>query len=281
MTLSRLFELGRRALAEAGVGPEQVSAVGISCGGPLDRDLGIICGPPGLPGWDEVFVVEAAQARFGRPAYLENDATAAALAESNWGQGQNVARLVYLTISTGIGGGLVLDGHAYRGAAGNGGEPGHIVVDWQGRLCGCGQRGCAEAYVSGPAIARRAAESLQGDKESSLRSLQHDPTVEDVVAHAAAGDPLADALWRETMAILGRVVSVVVNVWEPDLVVLGGGVTQAGSMLIEPVREAALRQAMRPAARAVDVVLTSLGPQIGVLGAAAATLDDVGGAADG
>ena len=272
VTVPRLFELGRRALAAAGLAPGELAAVGIGCGGPLDLATGTVCGPPGLPGWDDVALVDAAEAAFGRPVVLENDATAAGLAEHHWGAGRGVRRLAYLTVSTGIGGGLVLDGRPYRGAAGNGGEPGHVVVDWQGRLCGCGQRGCAEAYVSGTSIARRATEALAGAGGSSLRSIPGALTAADVADHAAAGDALAVRVWDESTAILGRVVAQVVNVWEPDLVVLGGGVTRAKAPLIEPVREAALRQAMRPAAAATDIVLSRLGPELGVLGAAAATL---------
>jgi glucokinase len=263
--IERLARLGLQALAEAG--HPQVVAVGIGCGGPLDPRTGVILGPSGLPGWDEVPLGAQVRERFGVPTYVENDATAAALGEHRWG-GWDVQNLVYLTVSTGFGGGVVADGKLFRGAADQGGELGHVVVDWQGRECGCGARGCAEAYVSGTAIARRAEEALQGRQDSTLSALPV-VTAKDVVDHARVGDGLARELWDETTAILGRMVAVVINVCEPELVVLGGGVTRAGSYLLDPVREAALRQAMPPAAKACNVVLSHHGDAVGVFGAAA------------
>ncbi|ONI67212.1 ROK family protein [Kribbella sp. ALI-6-A] len=262
--VGRLLDLAEKTLAEAG--HPEVIAVGIGCGGPLNPSTGVILGPPGLPGWDEVPLARMVTERLGLPAYVENDATAAALAEHRWG-GWGVNSLVYLTISTGFGGGVVIDGELFRGAAGQGGELGHVVVDWQGRECGCGARGCAEAYVSGTSVARRATEALTA-RTSSLATIPH-VTARDVAEHARAGDALAREVWDETTAMLGRMVAVIINVCEPALVVLGGGVTRAGAFLLDPVREGALRQAMPPAAKACDVVLSHHGDQAGVLGAAA------------
>jgi glucokinase len=270
--VKRLLELGEQALTEAG-GPD-VTAIGVGCGGPLDPQTGVILGPPGLPGWDEVPLGRFVTERFGLPAYVENDATAAALGEYRWG-GWNVRNLVYLTVSTGFGGGVVVDGKLFRGAANQGGELGHVVVDWQGRQCGCGARGCAEAYVSGTAIARRATEAVAVRADSRLAALPV-ITAKDVAEQARAGDPLANAVWDETTAMLGRMVAVLINVCEPELVVLGGGVTRAGGQLLDPVREAALRQAMPPAAKACDVVLSRHGDAVGVLGAAAIAYDRLG-----
>jgi glucokinase len=278
--VGRLLDLGEKALVEAG--HPEVRAVGVGCGGPLDPRTGVILGPPGLPGWDEVPLGRMVTDRFGLPAYVENDASAAALGEYRWA-GWDVRSLVYLTVSTGFGGGVVIDGELFQGAAGQGGELGHVVVDWQGRLCGCGARGCAEAYVSGTSIARRASEALGRTTMSSQASMSSlsmsastsslasivDVTARDVAEHARAGDKLARGVWDETTAMLGRMVAVIINVCEPDLVVLGGGVTRAGSQLLDPVREAALRQAMPPAAKACDVVLSHHGDRAGVLGAAA------------
>lgn len=267
--IARLVGLGRQVRADA---PGPLDAVGIGCGGPLDPATGTILGPPGLPGWDEVPLVSLLSAAFEMPAYLENDGTAAALGEYRWGGWAGVRDLVYLTISTGVGGGVVLDGALRRGAAGNGGEPGHIVVDWRGRPCGCGRRGCAEAYVSGTAIARRAAEAVAADGTSSL-SGRDDITARDVAVAAAAGDELAGRLWSETTEILGRVVAVLLNMFEPQLVTLGGGVTDAGRMLIDPVRRHALAQAMPPAAAAARIELSAHRDRAGVMGAAAIALD--------
>lgn len=271
VTIARLLSMGRRAITEAGLGP--VSAVGISCGGPLDAAAGVLVGPLHLPNWVDVPIVELAEREFGVPATLENDATAAALAEQRYGAGRGVATMLYLTISTGIGGGAVINGALHRGAAGNGGEFGHILVRSGGRACLCGRRGCLERYASGPSIAQRATEAVgRGATGSTLARLDV-IRAEDVAAAAMDGDPLAQAIWDETTELLAGALTDLVNVFEPDLVVLGGGVTRSGAALLEPVRLAVRRDAMPPAARAVRIETAALGDQVGVVGAAAIAFD--------
>jgi glucokinase len=267
--VKRLVDLGSTALARCGLTEREVAAVGIGCGGPLDPVAGRVQGPPGLPQWDDVPIVELVRAAYGRPAFLENDATAAVLGEYRFGPWRGVVHMLYLTVSTGIGGGLILGGQVYRGAAGNGGEFGHVIIDWNGRLCGCGQRGCIEAYASGSSIARRAVEALASGEPSSMRGPAA-VTAETVSTHAGRGDPVARRVWDETTAALGRAVAVMINVVEPQLVVLGGGVTRAGDALLLPVRRAALSQAMRPAAAAARLELTAHGDSVGVVGAGTA-----------
>ncbi len=266
--IERLLILGHEAMTESGHGRAAVTAVGIGCGGPLDPVSGRVQGPPGLPGWDDVPIVERVSAAYGLPAFLENDATAAVLGEHRFGPWGDIRHMLYLTVSTGVGGGVIYDGRLYRGAAGNGGEFGHVIIDWNGRLCGCGQRGCIEAYASGSSIARRAAEALAAGEASSMSEAAA-VTAETVSSHARRGDPLAVRIWDETTAALGRAVAVMVNVAEPELVVLGGGVTRAGDALLLPVRRLALSQAMRPAGAASRIELSSHGDAVGVIGAAA------------
>ncbi|TDC54164.1 ROK family protein [Jiangella ureilytica] len=271
--IARLFELGHRAVAAAGL-DRPVDAVGISCGGPLDSSTGVLISPPHLPGWLDVPLGSMARDEFGVPAFLENDATAAALGEHRFGAARGVRTMIYLTISTGVGGGAVIDGRLHRGAAGNGGELGHLMVRPGGRLCSCGRRGCLEAYVSGTNIAERAAEGLggPGSAGSSLAGL--DPlTAADVAAAALAGDAYARAVWTDTTDVLGQALTDLVNVFEPELVVLGGGVTRAGAMLLDPVAEAVARDAMPPAAKAARVVLAGLGDVVCVVGAGVVALD--------
>ena len=181
--------------------------------------------------------------------------------------------MVYLTISTGIGGGLVLGGRLHGGAAGNGGEMGHLVVRPDGRDCSCPRRGCIEAYASGTNIARRAEERLASGEVSELGALGTPLTAADVSRLATLGDALALSVWRETVELLGQAVTDLVNVLEPDVVVLGGGVTRAGAMLLDPVREIVAGSAMGPAARAVRIELAGLGDVVGVVGAGAVALD--------
>lgn len=279
--IARLFELGHRAVAAAGL-DRPVDAVGISCGGPLDSSTGVLISPPHLPGWLDVPLGSMARDEFGVPAFLENDATAAALGEHRFGAARGVRTMIYLTISTGVGGGAVIDGRLHRGAAGNGGELGHLMVRPGGRPCTCGRRGCLEAYVSGTNIADRAVEGLRGGRvspdgsPSSLAAIEQ-PTAADVAAAALAGDEYARAVWTETTDVLGQALTDLVNVFEPELVVLGGGVTRSGAMLLDPVAEAVARDAMPPAAKAARVVLAGLGDVVCVVGAGVVALDALEG----
>ena len=183
--LDRLFALGRRAVAESGA--DRIRAVGIGAGGPLDAARGVLSAPPHLPGWRDVALVARAEEAFGVPVSLENDGTAAAAAEHRYGAGVGASHMIYLTISTGVGGGVVIEGRLFRGAGGNGGELGHVTVDYDGRPCrGCGRRGCLEAYVSGTSIAERAGEAGMGDV-----------TAADVGARARAGAARAGAGWGD------------------------------------------------------------------------------------
>lgn len=269
--IAHLFDLGHRSIAAADLGAP--AAVGISCGGPLDARAGVLTGPLHLPGWIDVPIVAMAAEAFGVPAVLENDATAAVLGEHRFGAARGADIALYLTLSTGVGGGSIIDGRLHRGAAGNGGEFGHLMVRPGGRTCECGRHGCLEAYASGTNIAVRANELLADDsRESSLRSL---PLVraEHVSAAAAAGDRLARELWDDTMALLGQAVTDLVNVFEPNVVVLGGGVTRSGALLLDPVREIVQRTAMPPAAARADVTLAGLGDEVCVVGAGALALD--------
>jgi glucokinase len=275
--IRRHLEQGRRAIREAEIDQEAIRAVGIACGGPLDPERGVILGPLHLPGWVDVPLVGIVEAALGIPAAVDNDATAGAIAEWRFGAGRaaTVRSLVYLTISTGIGGGLVLDGRPYRGAAGNAGELGHLTIDIDGDPCACGRRGCLEAYVSGTNIARRAREAVAAGGESSLAGLGA-VDARDVAAAAAAGDALAGRVWNDTTAMLGSAVATILDVFNPDLVVLGGGVTNAGDALLRPVRDRALRDAMAPAAASADVVLSTLGPDLGVVAAASVAFERFG-----
>jgi glucokinase len=254
--LARLFDLGRRALAEAGVEEDDLEGVGIGCGGPIDSGAGVLIAPLHLAGWENVAVVERASEAFGCPAALENDATAGAAAEHRFGAGRGTRNMVYLTISTGVGGGVVLDGSLHRGASGNGGELGHVTVDWHGRECrGCGRRGCLEAYASGTSIAERAREAGM-DVTSAA----------DVSAAAAAGDVVALRVWDETCDALACGITSIANLFEPEVVVLGGGVVRTGEQLLAPVRRLVREQAI---CAQVQIVAAALGDAVGVAGAAA------------
>ncbi|MET0885896.1 MAG: ROK family protein [Mycetocola sp.] len=267
--LDRLFDMGQGAIDAAG----PVAGVGISCGGPLNRSDGILTGPLHLPGWVDIPITAMVEERFGVPATLENDATAAALGEYRYGAGRGMTTMLYLTLSTGIGGGAVISGQLHRGAADNGGEFGHILVRSGGRRCLCGRLGCLEIYASGSSIAQRAREAVADRGATSSLAGIDDLRAEHVSAAADAGDPLAVEVWTETTELLASGITDLVNVLEPDLVVLGGGVTRAGRTLLDPVRRNVFRDAMPPAAAAVRIELAELGDVVGVVGAAAVAFD--------
>jgi glucokinase len=258
-TLERLFDLGRLAVEESDVDWSEIRAIGIGCGGPLDRERGVLVAPLHLPGWRDVPVTALAEQAFDRPAVLENDGTAAAAGEHRFGAGVGTRHMVYLTISTGVGGGCIVDGRLYYGATGNGAELGHVTVDRHGRRCrGCGRQGCLEAYVSGTSIAERAAEAgLTG------------ATAADVAAGAREGEARAVAVWDETVDALACGLTSIVNLFEPELVVIGGGVSRTGDQLLAPVLERVRADAMGPAGEAVNIVAAALGDRVGVVGAAA------------
>lgn len=260
--LDRLLKLGRSVLDAAGIAIPR--AVGIGCGGPLDRVDGVLESPPLLPGWHRVPVVAIVRDSFAAPAYLDNDGAAAAMAEHWYGAGHGSLTMLYLTVSTGIGGGAVLDGRPYRGASDNGCEFGHIGVVRNGRRCLCGRSGCLEAYASGTSIASRAREALRDGAPSSLCQGSGLITAADVVDAARCGDPFATNLWEDTTALLGSALVDLANIFEPERIVLGGGVTKAGRLLFDPCAEIVRQEARSP----VLITPSKLGENVGIIGAA-------------
>lgn len=278
--IARHLALGRRAVEAAGLPFDAIDAVGIACGGPLDPFAGVVLAPLHLPGWIDVPLVGVVERELGVVAAVDNDATAGAMAEWRFGAGRarGVRNLVYLTISTGIGGGVIADGRVIRGANGNAAELGHLTIDWRGDPCPCGRRGCLETYASGTNIARRAREALlRDDAPSTLRSLEAAAvTARDVAEAAAVRDVLGSRVWDETTGMLASAVANILDAFNPELVVLGGGVTRAGAQLLDPVRAGGLAQAMGPARAAADVVLSGLGEELGVVAAASVAFDRFG-----
>jgi glucokinase len=274
--IERLVAMGRRVVDASGVAPSDIAATGVSCGGPLDIRTGIVREPTNLPGWIDVPLVARLTTDFadflgGGPVYLENDANAAAMAEHRYGAGRGVRNLVYLTISTGIGGGVILDDRIVEGESGNAAEIGHMSLCHDGWACPCGSRGCLEAFASGTNIAQRAHDRIAAGEASSLSAFETEAITSREVAEAArAGDPLACAVWDETVTVLGAGVGSIINLFNPRLVILGGGVTAVGDQLIVPVRRIALERAFPSMAAEVDVVIAQLGADIGIVGAVAA-----------
>ena len=256
-----------RMASEAGA---RVSAVGVGCGGPLDRVRGLILSPPNLPGWDAFPIVSILEERLGAPVLLDNDANAAALGEQRHGAGRGLSDIVYMTISTGIGGGLIVNGEVVHGVSDGAGEFGHMTVLPRGPLCGCGARGCLEALCSGTSIARRARERLASGTRSSLADVAGGVealTAADVAAAARAGDALAVEVWDETVEHLAVGVGNVVVALAPEAVILGGGVSTAGEQLFEPLRRRVRERVRMLPPEKVNILQAELGGDSGIHGA--------------
>jgi glucokinase len=247
-----------------------LTAVGVGCGGPLDSQRGLILSPPNLPGWDNFPIIEIIEKRLGVPARLENDANAAALGEARYGAARGLSDIVYITISTGIGGGIIIDGKLLHGINDGAGEVGHITVLPEGPMCGCGARGCLEALCSGTSIARRAVERLQTGAQSSMTEMAGgiNKLTAKVVAEAArGGDPVAGEIWDETIYYLGVGISNIINILAPEAVILGGGVSTAGEQLLVPLRrQVQSRITMLPPEK-INILQASLGGDSGIYGA--------------
>lgn len=257
---------------------KRVSAIGIGCGGPLDRKTGVLHKVPNLPGWEGICLTEVFSDEFDLPAFLDNDATAAAMGEAAFGAGRGVDHFAYLTISTGIGGGIIIDGKPYRGVGDNAGEFGHAKILPDGPPCNCGDHGCLESLASGTSIARIAREGLSANPGSALNewaSSRDGVTAESVARAAAEGDDYASRVWSEAMYHLGLGVANVVNVLNPRMVILGGGVTRAGDMLFDPVRRVVSERAMKPLAADVEVVPAANGDLVGLMGAFAVAMEGI------
>ncbi|HYY99068.1 MAG TPA: ROK family protein, partial [Pyrinomonadaceae bacterium] len=224
--------------------------------------------PPNLPGWDEFPIVSLLEERFGVKALLDNDANAAALGEHRHGAGRGLKHLVYITISTGIGGGVIVSNKLVHGVHDGAGEVGHMTVLPDGPACGCGGRGCLEALCSGTAIARRARERLAAGGESLLSSLNYgEITAQSVALAAREGDALASKVWYDTIRHLSVGVGNIFHALAPEAVIIGGGVSTAGEQLFAPLREQVrARVCMLPPDK-INILQASLGGDSGVQGA--------------
>jgi glucokinase len=246
--------------------------IGVGAPGPLDRERGMVVVAPNL-GWRDFPLRDSIADRTGLPVALDNDANCATIGEWWKGAAQGARNVVGITIGTGIGGGIIMNGVLYHGSSDVAGEIGHTTIDSTGRYCRCGNYGCLEAYASGPAIAARAREALERDEVSTLRRMVDghldELTAAKVYEAAKAGDALALEVVRDTARFLGTGIGNLLNILNPDVVVITGGVTQAGEPLFEPLRAEVKRRAFRPAVDACRIVEGSLRSSAGMVGAVA------------
>jgi glucokinase len=237
---------------------------GISCGGPLDAMRGVIQSPPNLPGWDDVSICAWINEQFGARARLMNDANACALAEWREGAGRGARTMVFLTMGTGMGGGLIVDGRLHEGISGNAGEVGHLRLAPDGPM-GYGKAGSFEGFCSGGGIAQLA--RRQVTEFSGRSALQAIPaaqlTARDIGVAAEAGDALALTLWRETGERLGQGLALLIDVLNPDRVVIGGIYPRVEKFLAASMRAVVAREALPASARDCQIVPAALGEEIG------------------
>ncbi|HAL62079.1 MAG TPA: hypothetical protein DCP08_06705 [Chloroflexi bacterium] len=250
--------------------------ISIAAPGPLNPWKGIIHQAPNLPGWRDVPLADILHRAFKVPVYLNNDANLAALGEHRFGAGQGINDLIYLTISTGIGGGIISQGELLLGTKGLAAEIGHMILEPEGPPCGCGGRGHLESLASGTAIARRAVEEMEKGAETSITRLvegELSKVTAKVVAQAAQeGDPLANSIFKEAGFYIGLGIANLLHILNPQLVILGGGVSKAGDLLFDPVRATVKARTMLSYQEGLQIVPTALGGDVGLLGAAAFVL---------
>ncbi|HLV99728.1 MAG TPA: ROK family protein [Ktedonobacterales bacterium] len=301
--LARIKEAIRQAAQQASVPLKRVIGIGIGAPGPLDSRTGILFAPPNLRGWHNVPLRQLLYDEFSLPVYLGNDANLAGLGEHMYGAGRGVPDMIYVTVSTGIGGGVIIGGRVLEGVSGTAGEIGHMTIDIRGPRCNCGNIGCLEVLASGTAIARRAAEAISQGRGDAMRAVARElalkknadadlagrstlspqaeiaPLPAEVEVDAAAvveaakrGDVVAAEIMRRAAENVGVGMVNLIHLFNPSLIVIGGGVSKAGPLLFEPVERVIRERAMEVPRQAVRIVRAELGENVGLLGAAANVL---------
>lgn len=248
---------------------DTIEAIGFGFPGQIDYKTGTVRILPNMPGWIDIPVAKIMEDEFQIPTRLDNDVRCAALGELNYGAGKGCQNLVCITIGTGIGSGLIVNGKLVRGATNAAGEIGHIKMAINdGPLCGCGDYGCFEAYASGPSIVAMAKEYLNGGKSAKYKELATEELSPYVIAQAAIqGDVVARQIFRKIGEIIGVGLSSVVNLLNPEKIIIGGGVADAGDILFAPIKETVQKRTMPIQAKAVEIVPATLGNSAGVIGA--------------
>ncbi|MBT5532216.1 ROK family protein, partial [Candidatus Poribacteria bacterium] len=282
--VAEMTDMLAEVAATVSIAPLDAAALGVSFGGPYDPVRGVVRDIPNLPDWGGVpLYALLADALPGVGLAIDNDANAAALAEWRFGAGQGADHMLYLTMGTGIGGGIVSEGRLYRGLRNAGGEVGHTVLVPDGAECGCGHRGCLEAYASGPAIARRAIEKIEAGEGDAFRAVLRDAGValpdlraEQIVEAARDGVKFAMDHLAETAFYMGWGIANAVSILAPEVVVLGTVATAAGDMFMEPLRRHVVDMAMPGVGEATRVEPAGLGDLVGDYAAIALAADVLG-----
>jgi glucokinase len=253
----------------------KVQSIGICAPGPLDPKTGIVLNPPNLPCWRNFPLAEKIKDKYKLPVRVDNDANAAALAETRWGAARGYHYVFYATIGTGIGTGIVLDGRIYEGNTGSAGEGGHVSIDYRGPRCSCGKRGCIEILAAGPAIGARARTKLTAEpaRRSTILDLAKGSVASvtsELVGQAfAAGDPLAREILHETVEVLTPWLGNIVDLLDPDVLVLGGGVAAMLGPFFDDIKNRLPSWCVNPHASKIPLVMAHYGADAGIAGGAA------------
>lgn len=253
-----------KMLAETGT---TLSAVGIGCPGPIDIENGLVKSPTNLPDWNDFPVVEVIKKNFDVPVAFDNDANAAALGEFFSGAAKGFSDILYVTISTGIGGAIICGGQIHHGLGASAGEIGHAIVQPEGELCRCGTRGCLETLASGLSIARRTKERLTQNGKSFEGVDSEEITAKTVIQAVKNGDETAIEIWDETMRFLAIGIGNAITTIAPEAVIIGGGVSMAGEILLEPLRFFIKQNVKMLPIEKVKILQASLGGESGIYGA--------------
>ena len=278
-TINNIFTAAKEIIAENDLSNDKINAIGISCGGPLDSKKGVIMSPPNLPGWDNVPIVAMTESKFGVKTYLQNDANACGVAEWKFGAGKGAENVIFLTFGTGMGAGLILGGKLYEGTNGMAGEIGHIRMSDHGPV-GYGKEGSFEGFCSGGGIAQSAKtmvlEKLQmGEKVSFCESIDALDTItaKSVAEAAKNGDALAIKIYERCGEYLGRGLSVLIDILNPEVIVIGSIYERSSDLLAESMKKAIEREAIGISASVCRIAPAVLGDSIGDFAALAVAVD--------
>lgn len=278
--IERVVSAVGRLISRQGMDLSQVCCISVAACGAIDSETGVIAFSPNLPGCRDIPLRDILRNRLGVNTMLINDANAAAWGELHLGVGKGVNNLVCLTVGTGIGGAIIIDGRLYTGSSGSAGEIGHMVIEANGVRCKCGNNGCLEALASGTAIAREAVAHVACGEPSSLNEIVagrlENITAEKVALAAREGDSLALNIINEAATYLGVGMVNLVNIFNPEMIIVGGGVARMGDLLLNPARMVVRERAFPVAAEAVSIVSSQLGSDAGMLGAAILALQQGG-----
>jgi glucokinase len=253
----------------------RIGSIGICAPGPLDPKTGVVLNPPNLPCWRNFPLAEKIRAKYSVPVRVDNDANAAALAETRWGAARGFRYVFYATIGTGIGTGIVFDGKIYHGSTGSAGEGGHVSIDYRGPVCHCGKRGCIEILAAGPAIGARARAKLASlpSRHSAILELAKGniaSVTSELVGQAyAAGDPTAREILEETVDVLTPWLGNIVDLLDPDVLVMGGGVAAMLKPFFEEIKHRLPSWCVNPRASEIPLLMAHYGADAGIAGGAA------------